>query len=346
MPPNFCQFPGPMSPKNLTKSLCKGTDLNTMGRMGMVRPSPQPSPNGRGRVTLTMPSPRPCLKPGRGGVTGCGWCLLAIAVLCISSLAAKAEDGPRAIDARMMRFPSVSSNHIAFTYAGDIWVVAKTGGVSNRLSSPKGEELFPRFSPDGKQLAFSGLYDGNQDIYVMPVAGGLPKRLTHHGSPDRLLGWYPDGQSLLFASTMTSYKDRFNQLYKVSVEGGLPEKLPMPYGEFGSLSPDATKLAYTPISVDFRTWKRYRGGMNPDIWIFDLKETTAYNLTKSPASESIPMWHDDVLYFLSDRDDTKRANLWAYEFKSKKFRQVTFFKDYDVHFPSLGPEDIVFEYSG
>ena len=145
---------------------------------------------------------------------------------------------------------------------------------------------------------------------------------------------------------MTSYKDRFNQLYKVSAEGGLPHKLPMPYGEFGALSPDASQIAYTPITRDFRTWKRYRGGMNPDIWLFDLKHVTARNITQSPAADSIPMWHGDTLYFLSDRDERKRANIWAYEFETGAFRQVTFFKDYDVHFPSIGPNDIVFECAG
>ena len=264
----------------------------------------------------------------------------------VAPAATPAADSPQRIDARMLRYPDVSSNQIAFAYAGDIWLVPKTGGEAMRISSPRGEEQFPKFSPDGRELAFSGNYDGNLDLYVMPVAGGVPRRITHNGAPDRLVGWYPDGKSLLFATTMTSYKDRFNQLYKVSAAGGLPEKLPMPYGEFGTLSPDGKTIAYTPISVDFRTWKRYRGGMNPDIWLFDLQQLTARNLTQSDAAESVPMWHGDTLYFLADRDANKRLNLWAYDFKHEKFRQVTFFKDYDVHFPSLGPTDIVFENAG
>ena len=268
-------------------------------------------------------------------------------VLPLSSARAAAAGRQSArIDARMMREPDVSATQIAFVYAGDIWIAPKTGGEAERLSSPRGEESFPKFSPDGSQLAFSGNYDGNVDIYVMPVAGGLPRRITHHGAPDRMVEWYPDGRSLLYATTMTSYKDRFNQLYRVSAAGGLPEKLPVPYGEFGAISPDGNTLAYTPISVDFRTWKRYRGGMNPDIWLFDLRNLTARNLTQSPAAESIPMWHGDTLYFLADRDENKRFNLWAYDFKREQFRQVTTFKEYDVHFPSIGPNDIVFENAG
>jgi tricorn protease len=162
----------------------------------------------------------------------------------------------------MFRYPDVSQKEIAFVYAGDIWVVPKSGGTAIRLSSPRGEETFPRFSPDGSLIAFSGNYDGNTDIYVVPTSGGLPRRVTYHGAPDRVLGWYPDGKSLLFATSRSSQKDRFNQLYRISAEGGLPEKLPVPYGEFGAISPDGQTLAYIPISVDFRTWKRYRGGMS------------------------------------------------------------------------------------
>src|SRR5512142_1859202 len=122
---------------------------------------------------------------------------------------------PARIDARMMRQPAVSATQIAFVYAGDIWLAEKGGGVAVRISSPKGEESFPRFSPDGSLLGFSADYDGNEDIYVMPVAGGLPQRITHHGAPDRMLGWYPDGKSILYATSMTSPKNRFNQLYRV-----------------------------------------------------------------------------------------------------------------------------------
>jgi tricorn protease len=269
----------------------------------------------------------------------------------LSVLSAEAADRTstpqaRGVDARMLRYPDVSATQIAFVYAGDIWVAPKTGGTAMRLSSPKGEESFPRFSPDGEQIAFSGNYDGNMDIYLIPASGGLPKRLTFHGDPDRMLEWYPDGKSLLFASSRTSEKDRFNKLFKISAKGGLPEQLPVPYGEFGSISPDGKTLAYIPISVDFRTWKRYRGGMNPAIWLFNLETYVAKNITGNEAANSQPMWHGSTLYFLSDRDKNKRANIWAYDTKKEKFRQITTFEDFDVHFPNIGPEDIVFENAG
>src|SRR5437868_6599565 len=193
---------------------------------------------------------------------------------------------PCGVDARMMRYPDVSATQIAFVYAGDIWVAPKAGGPAMRLSSPKGEETFPRFSPDGTQIAFSGNYDGNIDVYVVPATGGLPNRLTYHGDPDRMLEWYPDGQSILFATSRTSEKDRFNQLYKISAHGGLPQKLPVPYGEFGAISPEGKTLAYVPISTDFRTWKRYRGGMNPAIWLFNLETYAAKDITGNNSANS------------------------------------------------------------
>jgi tricorn protease len=254
--------------------------------------------------------------------------------------------GSTAPDARMLRHPDVSATQIAFVYAGDIWVVPKTGGVAHRLSSPRGEESFPRFSPDGSQIAFSGNYDGNTDIYVMPAAGGMPTRLTFHGGNDRVLDWHPDGQSILFASGRASEKDRFNQLWLMPAAGGLATKLPMPYGEFGSISQDGKTLAYVPITTDFSTWKRYRGGMAPTIWLFDLEKQTAKNLTGYQSGNSQPMWHGSTLYFLSDRDRNQRANIWAYDTRKEKFRQITNFEEFDIHFPSIGPEDIVFENGG
>ncbi|MCU0235174.1 MAG: hypothetical protein MUE90_14230, partial [Thermoanaerobaculales bacterium] len=265
---------------------------------------------------------------------------LALTVL-LAAASARAQ-----IDARLLQQPDVSATRIAFVYGGDVWVVAKEGGLAQRLSTPRGEESFPRFSPDGSLIAFTGNYDGNQDIYVMPAEGGLPTRLTHHPAPDRMLSWYPDGRSILYATTMTSEKQRFSKLYRMPVSGGLPEALPVPYGEFGTISPDGATLAYMPLSRDFRTWKRYRGGMAPEIWLFGLEDLTARNLTRNPANDSQPMWHGSTLYFLSDRDGATRANIWAHDLETDTVRQVTSFRDFDTHFPAIGPTDMVFENGG
>jgi tricorn protease len=271
-------------------------------------------------------------------------CLRVVVVIEIVLLATISVEAQ--VNARLIRQPDISATQIAFVYGGDIWVVAKGGGIANRLSTPKGEESFPRFSPDGRQIAFTGNYDGNEDIYVMPVSGGLPARVTHHPEDDRMLDWYPDGETLLFATLMSSEKQRFRKLYRVPAKGGMPVVLPVPYGEFGAISADGSMLAYMPLSRDFRTWKRYRGGTAPEIWLFNLEDFSSRNVTQNDANDSQPMWHGSTLYFMSDRDGNLRANIWAHDLDTDTVRQVTFFSDFDVHFPAIGPDDMVFENGG
>ena len=267
-------------------------------------------------------------------------------VLAAAAVAGAAAAADAQIDARMFRYPDVSAAQIAFVYAGDIWTVPKAGGVATRLSSPAGEEMFPRFSPDGKTIAYSANYDGNLDVYAVAATGGMPVRLTHHPMGDRLIDWHPDGKRVLFASSRESGRQRYNQFYLVPVTGGLPEKLAVPYGEFGAFAADGRRFAYMPRSQDFRTWKRYRGGWASDIWLFDLQTMAASNLTKSDANDGQPMWFGDTLYFLSDRGPAERANIWALDAKSAAARQVTTFTDVDVTFPAAGPSDIVFQAAG
>ena len=151
----------------------------------------------------------------------------------------------------------------------------KEGGTANKLSSPPGVEIFPKFSPDGKSIAFTGNYDGNPDVYVIPVGGGFPERLTQHGQPDRVVDWTPDGKKILFASPRESGRERYNQFYTISQKGGQAEKLPLEYAEFGSYSPDGKEMALTFISQVFRNWKLYRGGWNADIHIFNFANGTS-----------------------------------------------------------------------
>ena len=250
------------------------------------------------------------------------------------------------IDAGLFLYPDVSKNQIVFSYANDLWVVPKEGGTAIKLSSPPGVESFPKFSPDGKSIAFSGNYDGNLDVYVLPVNGGIPARLTQHGGPDRLVDWTPDGKRLLFASGRESGRDRFNQFFTISSAGGTVEKLPLAFAEFGTYSPDGKDIAVTFISQVFRNWKRYRGGWNADIHVFNFASKKSEKITTTDASDELPMWHNNSIYFLSDRGPEVRMNLWRYDIETKQFSQITKFKEYDAHFPSLGPDDIVFEAGG
>lgn len=251
------------------------------------------------------------------------------------------------IDAGLFRYPDVSKTQIVFSYANDIWIMPKDGGAAIKLSSPPGLESYPKFSPDGKSIAFSGDYDGNIDVYVMPVTGGVPVRLTSHGYPDRVVDWTNDGKRVLFASSRESGKARFNQFYTIAATGGPDEKLPLAYAEYGSYSPDGKQIALVYRTQVGRNWKRYRGGWKADIRIFNLVTNTSTTIgAEADAGNEFPMWSGNSIYFLSDRGPELRMNLWKYDLTGKTYTQLTDFKDYDVHYPSLGPDDIVFEAGG
>ncbi len=245
-----------------------------------------------------------------------------------------------------MQQPDVSETQITFAYGDDIWVSPKTGGVASRLSSPQGEESFPRFSPDGKMIAYTANYNGNSDVYIIESNGGVPKRLTFHGMYDRVLGWTPDGKSVLFASSRESGRQRYSQFYTISINGGSPLKLDVPYGEYGCFDKTGEKFAYTDRSRVQRNWKRYRGGTAPDIHIFDLKSHQTENITNNAANDELPMWIDDAIYYMSDNGPNQRNNLWKYDSASKLNSQLTNFEDYDITFPESGSDEIIFEAGG
>ena len=265
--------------------------------------------------------------------------------------------GPQ--EARVLRFPAVSNDQIVFCCAGDLYTVPIAGGVARKLTAfYEGYEAFARFSPDGKSIAFTGEYDGNREVYLIPAEGGVPKRLTYTPSLDRddisdrmgpnnlVMGWAHDGRRIIFRSRMAEWNDFNGQLYLASKDGGTPERIPLPRGGFSSFSPDDSKLAYNRIFREFRTWKRYRGGMADDIWIYDFASKTVENITNNPALDIIPMWSGDRIYFLSDRDEAKKINLYVYDLASKATRKLTDFAEFDIKFPSLGPRHIVFENGG
>jgi len=250
------------------------------------------------------------------------------------------------IDARLFHHPDVSATRITFAYADDIWVVEKSGGLAHHLSSPAGTELMPRFSPDGKNIAFTANYNGNNDVYIIPSLGGVPEQKTWHGHTDWVIDWHPEGKNVLFATSRESGRQRYKQFFLTGENNGLPGKLPLAHAEFGSFSPDGKYIAFTDKSRVNRTWKRYRGGMAPDIWIFNLEDHSAENITSSPANDELPMWHEDKIYYMSDKGPGNRFNIWVYDLNTKQHQQVTEFSDADIHFPSIGPEDIVFEANG
>ena len=261
-------------------------------------------------------------------------------------------------ESRLLRFPAIHGNQIVFTYAGDLYTVPSAGGVARKLTGDVGFEMFAHFSPDGKWIAFTGQYDGNTEVYLIPSEGGVPKRLTYTATLGRddvsdrmgpnniVMGWMHDNTHIIFRSRMREFNDFKGQLYLASVDGDVPEQLPLPRGGFCSYSPDDKQLAYNRIFREFRTWKRYRGGLTDDVWIYDFASKKTTNITNNPAGDIYPMWSGNKIYFLSDRDSLKRMNLYVYDLSSKETRQLTSFTDFDIKFPSLGDVAIVFENGG
>jgi tricorn protease len=261
-------------------------------------------------------------------------------------------------EGRLLRFPTIHADTVVFTYAGNLYSVPTNGGVARRLTNHEGFEMFPRFSPDGKWLAFTGQYDGNTEVYLMPAQGGVPKRLTYTATLGRdevsdrmgpnniVMAWHPDGKRILFRSRMKSFNDFIGELFLVDVDGHLPEQLPLPRGGFGTFSPDGKLFAYNRIFREFRTWKRYRGGLADDVWLYNFETKKIENLTNNPALDTFPMYHSSGIYFVSDRDETKHVNLYHVDPQTKETKQLTHFTEYDIKFPSIGGDAIVFENGG
>jgi tricorn protease len=245
-------------------------------------------------------------------------------------------------DATMLQFPDVHGDRVVFCYANDLWIGSVKGGTAVKLASPPGAETFPRFSPDGKTIAFVGNYDGGRDIYTIPSDGaGIAQRVTHHPGAETLCDWTPDGKRLIFYTTGLGGLARQQQVFTVDAAGGMPEQLSVPYGTFSSISDD-NWLAYTPHTTDFRTWKRYRGGMATDIWLFNLKDKSSKKATDWEGTDTAPMWWKGadgkaVLYYLSDQGENARMNVWSFDPASGARKQVTSFGEYDCKWASIGP---------
>ena len=265
-------------------------------------------------------------------------CMFVLIILLSGPIPGLSADTPL-----LAQSPALSRTHVVFFFAGDLWRVSREGGAAQRLTVGPGVETSPVFSPDGSSIAFTGEYDGNVDVFVIPAEGGEPRRLTWHPSSDVVLGWTPDGREILFTSSRTAFS-RFSELFTVSLEGGLPEKLPLPMGFEGSFSPDGKSIAYVPLSRAFRVWKRYRGGLATPIWIADLADSSIEKIPRTDSNDFNPMWIGDKVYFLSDREGP--VTLFFYDVNTKKVTRMLKNDGLDLKSASAGPGAIVYEQFG
>jgi tricorn protease len=258
-------------------------------------------------------------------------------------------------ESRLLRFPAIFNDQVVFSYAGDLYTVSVEGGLSRKLTNDIGYEMFARFSPDGKSIAFTGQYDGNTEVYLMPSQGGIPVRLTFTATlgrddisdrmgPNNIVMTWKDDDQIVYRSRKKTFNDFMGQLFLANVKGGISEELPLPAGGFCSYSPDGKKLAFNRVFREFRTWKYYRGGMADDIWIYDFQSKETINITNHEAQDIIPMWHGKNIYFLSDRD--RIMNLFVYNTETRETRKITNYTQYDIKFPSLGNKSIIYENGG
>ncbi len=262
---------------------------------------------------------------------------------------------PALAQTKLLRFPDISGDKVAFSYASDLWIASASGGTAARLTAHPGMEVFAKFSPDGRWIAFTGQYDGDEQVYVVPAGGGEPRQLTFYpakgpfaprwGYDNQVLGWSNDGQSVIFRSQRDSWSLPISRLYKVSVNGGAAEALPMPEAGSGDFSPDGTKMVYSPRTRDFRSEKRYGGGQANTLYIYDLATNDARKISEGARSWRDAMWIGDRIYFNSDKDG--KFNLYSFDVSSGKTAAATSFKDWEVRWASSDDQSrIVFERNG
>jgi tricorn protease len=274
--------------------------------------------------------------------------LLAGLLLSATAFAASAQT-------RLLRFPDICGDRVVFTYAGDLWTVGAQGGTAIRLTAGPGLEMGARFSPNCRQVAFTGQYGGDSQVYVVSAAGGEPRQLTFYpamgplpqrwGFDNQVYGWTPDGSAVLFRSWRESRSISNPRVFTVPVAGGLPTALPMPNSGVARFSPDGKQVVYSPKFRDFRDWDRYHGGWAQDLFIYDIASRSAKNITNDANTDRDPVWIGNAIYFLSDRGP--HLNLYRYDTTSGQTSQLTNYAADDARWAS-GDQNgqIVYEVTG
>ncbi len=265
--------------------------------------------------------------------------LAALLLFCLSPLSSSPEAG-------IPNQPDIHGDRIVFVQGGELWTCPARGGRAERLTSMPGVKRFPKFSPDGRLVAFSAVVAGNEDVYVIPSAGGESRRLTWHPGADLVVDWHPDGRRVLFRSNRLGFNDRFNRLFLIPLTGGLARPLALPEGEQAGYDADGGRIAFCRESSESLFWKGYRGGLLTGIWRYNIRSGRVDHIVANATMDQHPMWLGETIYFVSDRDKNKKANLWACAENGTNPRQITFHEEFDVKWPSLGGDRIIFENGG
>ncbi|HEX4180994.1 MAG TPA: S41 family peptidase [Caulobacteraceae bacterium] len=265
---------------------------------------------------------------------------------------------PVAAHAALPRFPQPYGERIVFVADGNIWSVPKAGGAAERLTSAAGQDMMPRVSPDGRWIAYTEASKAGTDVWVIPASGGAARRLTYHpateagtggrhGPDNMVVTWTPDSQSVVYLTKQDQWNSWIQYMYKVPVTGGLPTAMPIDSAVgLATFGPDGHTIAYNRIFRNFRTWKRYNGGLAQQVFTYDFNTRALTQITNWSGSNTSPMWYGRKIYYLSDQDAHRRANIWVYDLDAKQTREVTHFTDYDIDFPALGGDAIAFQEGG
>jgi len=260
--------------------------------------------------------------------------------------------------AALPRFPQPYGDRIVFVADGNVWSVPKTGGTAMRMTSAAGQDLMPRVSPDGRWIAYTEANKSGTDIWVIPASGGTARRLTYHpateagtggrhGPDNMVVTWTPDSTSVVYLTKRDQWNSWIQEMWRVPVAGGAPTPMPIDSAVgLATYAPDGHTIAYNRIFRNFRTWKRYNGGLAQQVFTYDFDSKALTQITDWSGTNTSPMWYGRHIYYLSDQDANRRANIWCYDLDTKQSRQITHFTDYDIDFPALGGDAIAFQKGG
>ena len=272
--------------------------------------------------------------------------IATLMLVCIASSAWGSEP------THLLRQPTVSADHLAFVYAGDLWVTDRDGQNPRRLTSSPAEENNPHFSPDGRWIAYAANHGGNTSVYVISVDGGQPRRLTWHPADDIPVGWSADGRAVAFASRRETDHGRSAQLYHVPLTGGAPIKQMEARFFRGRWHQDGERLAYIDFGPAYNGlyggsagWRGYRGGTSPSIRIFNPRTETVQSIQGERVNDINPLWLGDELVFISDRHE-KRFNLFRFDPASETLERLTDQENWDIRWADAFDRQLVFEAGG